>query len=156
MSAHSDSSIFGIFEDLILTRNGVWLSNGEPVTHERTLLAFSRNLYRSKEGFEIRIGPERKTVHVEDTPYFVVSIDGVPELGFSLSLNDGRTVELEPTSLRYQPGRLTCKVPHPNENTHEEARFLSNAYHELLKHVEKNEQGFVIRIEGNDILLAKE
>jgi hypothetical protein len=155
MSAQSDPSLFGLFEDLILTRNGVWLSNAEPITHERTLQAFSRNLYRCQEGFEIRIGQERKTVHVEDTIYFVQSIDGLPELGFSLRLNDGRTLELDPTTLKYSPGRLTCSVPHPNEGTHEDAKFLSNAYHELLRHIETDARGFFITIDGKTILLAK-
>jgi hypothetical protein len=154
MSAESDTSVFGIFEELILTRNGVWLSNGEPITHERTLLAFSRNLFRCKEGFEIRLGAERKSVHVEDTLYFIEAVDGVPELGFTLKLNDGREVELEPETLRYQPGRLTCRVLHPNENTHEEAKFLTRAYYEILKSVESGERGFFIRIEGRIIPLG--
>jgi hypothetical protein len=154
MSAQSDTSVFGLFEELILTRNGVWLSNGEPITHERTLLAFSRNLFRCKEGFEIRLGNEKKSVHVEDTLYFIEAVDGVPELGFTLKLNDGREVELEAETLRYQPGRLTCRVLHPNENTHEEAKFLTRAYYEILKSVESGEQGFFIRIEGRIIPLG--
>lgn len=156
MSAESETGLFGLFEDLILTRSGVWLSNGEPINHQRTCAAFAKNLYRCEEGFEIRIGKERKTVHVEDTIYFVQAIDGVPELGFSIRLNDGRTLELDALSLKYAPGRLTCKVPHPNEGTREEARFLTQAYYELLRHIERTEEGFVIRIEGQTILLGKE
>jgi hypothetical protein len=156
MSANGDMSIFGIFEDLILTKNGVWLSNGEPIEHEKTLLAFSRNLYRCEEGFEIRLGSEHKVVHVEDTLYFILSIDGAPELGFTLKLNDGRLVELNPSTLQYKPGRLTCKVYHPTEKTHEEAKFLSAAYYELLKYLEKTPEGFGITIEGVKVLLGKE
>ncbi len=151
MSANIDSSFFGIFEDLILTRNGTWLSNGEEITHEKTLLAFSRNLYRCKEGFEIRIGTERKTVHVEDTLYFVRSIDGDPAIGYTLTLNDGRKAELSPETLRYRPGRLTCQVPHPNEGTHEDAKFLSQAYYQILSHLEPEEGGFRLTIEGKKI-----
>ena len=156
MSAHQDTSFFGIYEDLILNRNGAWLSNGDEITHERTCLAFSKNLFRCKEGFEIRLGNEKKTVHVEDTIYFVSSMNGDSELGFGLTLNDGRTVELDPTTLRYRPGRLTCKVYHPNEQTHEEAKFLTSAYYELLKHLEKNEAGYFIEIEGKKIFLSQE
>ena len=156
MSGEEAPGILGTFEDLILSRNGVWLSNGEEVSHERTCLAFSRNLFRCKEGFEIRLGPETKTVHVEDTLYFVTGMEGDPSIGFNLRLNDGRTVELDPTTLGYRPGRLTCKVFHPNEKTHEEAKFLTGAYYELLKHLESSADGFFIEIEGHQITLGKD
>jgi hypothetical protein len=156
MSALQDTSFFGIYEDLILNRNGVWLSNGEEISHERTCQAFSKNLFRCKEGFEIRLGNEKKSVHVEDTIYFVIGMLGDPDLGFSLRLNDGRNVELDPATLSYRPGRLTCKVFHPNEQTHEEAKFLTTAYYELLKHLEKTEAGFHVVIEGKKVLLGKD
>ena len=91
-------------------------------------------------------------IHVEDTIYFVTSIDGVPEIGFTVRLNDGRALELEASTLHYKPGRLTCKVTHPNDKTREEARFLSTAYHELLKHIESDPKGFHIIIEGKKII----
>ncbi len=156
MSAHIDSSFFGIFEDLILTKNGIWLSNGEEISHEKTLLAFSRNLYRCKDGFEIRIGPERKAVHVEDTLYFVKSLEGDPAIGYTLSLNDGRKAELAPETLCYRPGRLTCKVPHPNEGTNEEAKFLSQAYYQILSHLEPEKDGFRLTIEGKTVHFREE
>jgi hypothetical protein len=155
MSATEDTSFFGIYEDLILTKNGLWLSNGEEITHERTCLAFSKNLFRCKEGFEIRLGPERKNVHVEDTLYFVTAMEGEPSLGFTLTLNDGRQVELDATTLSYRPGRLTCKVYHPNEQTHEEAKFLTSAYYELLKYLDNSVNGFFVTIEGKKIILSK-
>jgi hypothetical protein len=156
MSANLDPGLFGIYEDLILTRNGIWLSNGEEITHERTILAFSRNLYRCKEGFEIRLGHEKKNVHVEDTIYFITRLEGDPLLGYSVTVNDGRTLELDPESLRYHRGRLTCKVPHPNENTHEEAKFLTGAYYEILQNLEKTEEGFSIRIDGKLVHFREE
>ena len=151
MSANLDSSFFGIYEDLILTKNGVWLSNGEEITHEKTLLAFSRNLYRCKEGYEIRIGAEKKNVHIEDTLYFVTSLEGDPSIGYTLKLNDGRLQELDPETLKYQPGRLTCRVSHPNEGTREEAKFLTQSYYEILNHLEPDADGFKLTIEGKVI-----
>lgn len=154
MSAQPDLRFFGIFEDIILTKNGVWLSNGEEITHEKTTLAFSRNLFRCPEGWEIRLGQEKKVIHVEDTPYFVISIDGAPEIGFSMMTNDGRAQELDPATIKYKPGRLTCSVFHPNEKTHEEARFLSAAYYEILKYlVSEKDGGFSLTIEGKKIIL---
>lgn len=151
MSANLDSGLFGIYEDLILTRNGIWLSNGEEILHERTKIAFARNLFRCKEGFEIRLGQEKKNVHVEDTLYFVVRLEGDPLIGYSIELNDGRTLELDPETLRYHRGRLTCRVPHPNEGTREEAKFLTQAYYEILRHLEKTSDGFSITIEGKTV-----
>jgi hypothetical protein len=156
MSALLDSSFFGIYEDLILNRNGVWLSNGEEITHERTCLAFSKNLFRSLNGFEIRLGPEKKIVQVEDTIYFVTSMQGDPKTNFTLTLNDGRKVELNPSTLKYVPGRLSCSVYHPNDNTHEDAKFLTNAYYEILKYLEKDQDGYFLSIAGKKFLLGKD
>lgn len=155
MSAKPDLRFFGIYEDIILTKNGVWLSNGEEISHEKTVLAFSRNLFRCIEGWEIRIGQEKKVIHVQDTPYFVVSADGAPELGYTIQLNDGRSLELDPSTLAYKPGRLICKVFHPNDKTTEEARFLSPAYYEILKYIEPCQEGFCITIEGKKVIFSE-
>ena len=154
MSAEIDNSIFSFFENIILTKNGVWLSEGEEITHERTKLAFSRNLHRCKNGYEIKIGQERKSIHVEDTLYFITSIEGSPEIGFTLHTNDLRIGELDPTTLQYRPGRLTCRVPDPNSGLMEEAKFLSPAYYEILKHLTQDDAGCSITIEGNKIRLG--
>jgi hypothetical protein len=155
MSAESYQSFFSFFENIILTKNGIWLSEGEEITHERTLLAFSRNIHRCKDGFEIRIGKESKTVHIEDTIFFVTSIEGAPEIGFSIHLNDQRVLELDPQTLQYKPGRLTCRVFDPNSGLNEEAKFLSPAYYEILKYMNQDESGFSITIEGHKIILGK-
>ncbi|MBS1958033.1 MAG: hypothetical protein JST80_01040 [Bdellovibrionales bacterium] len=154
MSANVDTSFFGIHEDIILTKEGVWLSNGEEITHPGTVIGFSRNIYRCTEGFEIRLGLEHKVFHAEDTIYFVTRLEGNTQTGFNLRLNDGRMEKLDTGTLNYKPGRLTCKVLHPNEKTHEEAKFLTGAYYELLKHVEKTAKGFEVTIEGKTILLS--
>jgi hypothetical protein len=153
MSAEVDQNIFSFYEDLILTKNGVWLSDQEEITHERTILAFSRNIHRSQNGYEIRIGRERKPIHIEDTMFFITSIEGAPEIGFTIRTNDQRIGELDPETLRYRPGRLTCRVPDPNSGMMEEAKFLSTAYYEILKHLEHDENGYWITIEGKKILL---
>jgi hypothetical protein len=156
MSANLDPSFFGIHEQIILTKNGVWLSNGEEITHGGTVRAFSRNVFRCTDGYEIRLGTEHKTIHVEDTIYFVTGLDGSAEIGFNLILNDGRTVELDPKTLQYKPGRLTARVADPNNETIEEAKFLSNAYYELLKYVEHEKDGFCITIEKKKFILSRE
>ena len=156
MSGQVDSSFFGFFEQIILTKNGVWLSNGEEITHEGTVLAFSRNIYRGKNGYELRIGNEHKQIFIEDTMYFITSIEGVPELGFTIRTNDQRVGELDPATLQYKPGRLTCKVPDPKTGMNEEAKFLSAAYYEFLKYVEHDETSYWITVEGQKIILSRE
>lgn len=153
MSAEVDLNIFSFYENIILTKNGVWLSDNEEITHERTILAFSRNIHRSQNGYEIRIGHERKSIHIEDTMFFITSIEGAPEIGFTIRTNDQRIGELDPTTLRYRPGRLTCRVPDPHSGLGEDAKFLSTAYYEILKHLEQDENGFSITIEGKRIPL---
>ena len=156
MSGQLETNIFSFFENIILTKNGAWLSNNEEITHDRTVLAFSRNIYRCKDGFELRIGNERKTIHVEDTIYFITSVEGDPALGFTLRTNDQRVGELDPSTLQYKPGRLTCKVPDPKNGMNEDAKFLSAAYYELLKYIVHDEKGFSITIEGQKIILSAE
>ncbi len=154
MSGANNPSAFGPNEIITLSKQGVWLSNGEEITHDQTCLAFARNLYHTLDGFEIRIGPEKKAVQIEDTLYFVQSIDGAPPQGFNLTLNDGRKIKLDAATLEYRPGRLTCKVDHPNEKTKEDAKFLSAAYYELLNHVDKTETGFVLKTENKSFILS--
>jgi hypothetical protein len=156
MSGQVDNSFFGFFENIILTKNGIWLSNGEEITHEGTILAFSRNIYRCKDGFEIRLGNERKVIHVEDSIYFITSVDGSPELGFTIRTNDQRVGELDAETLQYKPGQLMCKVPDPKTGFNEDAKFLSPAYYEILKYIDHDEKGFSITIEGKKIQLSKE
>lgn len=154
MSAEIDNSIFSFFENIILTKNGVWLSNNEEIEHDRTKLAFARNIYRCKDGHEIRLGSERKTIHVEDTMFFVVSIEGAPEIGFTIRLNDDRKAELNPQTLGYKPGRLTCRITDPNTGLMEEAKFLTQSYYEILKYIVQEDDGFSITIEGQKIHLG--
>jgi hypothetical protein len=156
MSAQLDSSFFGIYENIVLTKQGAWLSNGEEIAHERTVQTFSKNVFRSKDGFEIRLGTEHKTIHVEDTVYFVTGISGTPEVGFELSLNDGRRVSLDATTLRYRPGRLTCQVLDSRNEIHEDAKFLNQAYYQLLNDIEKTDAGFILKIQGKTVVLSKE
>ena len=139
--------------EIVLNQNGVWLLNGEEITHARTCRAFSQNIFQTEGGFEIRIGPEKKAIQVEDTLYFVTGISGDQNEGFTLNLNDGREVNLDPHTLLYKPGRLTCRVLHPNNGMIVEAKFLTSAYYQLLAHLEKNEDGFFIKIKNEKIIL---
>lgn len=154
MSNEQNAGAFGEAEIITLSKKGIWLSNGEEITHARTLQAFAQNLFRTGDQVEIRIGPERKEVHIEDTLYYVQSISGTPREGFQLQLNDGRKLKLDPTTLCYEAARLICKVSHPTQSTFEDAKFLSAPYYELLNFTEKSPSGYRLQIENSAITLA--
>jgi len=173
MSAHPTFPYID-HEVIRLTASGVWLADGEEITHERTLSAFQRHLHPTEDGmgWEIRIGRERKRIEVEDTAFFVRKIEGTPETGFRLFLTDGTEQELDPKTLDYRPGRLVCRIHWPREGspvitndtaTKEkgspgwaEARFLRAPYIELLSHAVVEDETFTLQFGTVKILLQEE
>jgi nucleoside-diphosphate-sugar epimerase len=144
---------FGIHENLELSREGVWLSNGEEITHEATVRAFFRCLEPSPEGgWRIRIGSEEKEVRLEDTPSFVQRLTGDPRQGYRIHLlhdPDPRGEALDPKTLEFQPGRLVCRTRRGWK-----ARFLRATYHEILKDLERDHQGYFLMLEGARVDLS--
>jgi hypothetical protein len=140
-------------EELRLNRNGVWLSDGEEITHGETVRLFHRALKRQGDGFVIQVGRESKRVVVEDTPYFVVGLDGSADSGYWLRLSDETRERLDPATLKYGPsqalgpGRLVARV----KGGTEEARFLSQAYFDLLSGLEEDSDCFFLVIGGKRI-----
>ncbi len=134
---------------LFLSKEGVWKFDGVEITHARTLEVLRKNLHRCEEGIYVQIGREQSWVEVEDTIYFVSSVDGTPENGFQLTLSDKTQEDLNPSSLRYKPERLVCRV---KEGT-EEARFLRGPYHDILQHLIEDDMGYSLQIKGEKIHL---
>lgn len=153
MAEHPDSPpIFDDRETIRLTKEGVFLSDGEEITHEKTIAAFHRFLDRDGEGYFIRIGRDFKRIEVEDTPRFVTDIAWRGENEpVELLLASGDRERLDPSTLAYQPGRLTCRV----RGGGEEAKFLRRPYLELLMHALADENGYAIRIAGQTIRLGQ-
>jgi hypothetical protein len=137
-------------EVIRLTKNGVWLADGHEITHEPTLRLFAKSLKRDEKSYFLHVGREMKRIEVEDTAYFIERVEGSQNQGYTLFLNDGTSEKLNPGSLKYQTGRLTCLV-HQGED---EAKFLSIPYMELLKQAEEDEQGYFLKIEGKQIRLG--
>lgn len=138
-------------EVIILTKNGIWLADGIEISHEPTRKLFARSLKKKGSEYFLEIGREKKKITIEDTPYFVIRIDGSPKEGFQLSLNDETKEKLNPQTLDYRPGRLVCSV----KNQTEEAKFLHAPYFELLKEIEEDENGYSLQIQGERIRLAE-
>jgi hypothetical protein len=137
-------------EVIVVGRNGVWLADGVEITHEPTRRLFARSLKRDSEGYFLAIGRETKRVVVEDTAYFVLRVKGDFVQGYEVVLNDETRERLDPETLAYRPGRLTCRV----KGGTEEARFLSVAYFDLLKELQENENEYFLKIGGATVVLA--
>lgn len=136
-------------EVITLSRNGVWISDGTEITHEPTRRLFARSLKKDADGYFIQVGRETKRIQVEDTPYFIQRLEGFPETGYEVVLTDESHQPLNPLTLHYRPGRLTCRL----ENR-EEAKFLHSPYSEILKDLQEDETTYFITVNGHRVDLA--
>lgn len=127
-------------------RDGRWYSDDEPIVNPRIADLFARHITRAEDGsWWLRIGDERAKIVVDDTPFVVTRVDGDPQRGFRITLNDRSTEDLAPSSLAFGDGDvLYCDV---KSGAHR-ARFLRAAQSELLGHVTANGDGFVLPVPG--------
>ena len=138
-------------EVLTLNSEGIWLSDGNVISHEPTSVLFSRSLVKDVKGYVIKIGPESKRVIVEDTAYFITGITGDPDLGFRLKLSDQTQEDLVPDTLGYRPGRLVCRI----KNGREVARFQRIPYFDLLKHLKEDAEFYYLLISTRPQVLGR-
>ena len=134
-------------EVILLTRNGIWLADGTEITHEPTRRLFAKSLKKDEKGYFLQVGRETKRIEVEDTAYFIHRIDGDPQVGFKLTINDETQETLDPGTLTYKPGRLTCRI---KGNPGEEAKFLHSAYFDLLKDLQEDSKSYFLNFGGKD------
>ena len=137
-------------EELLLTRDGRWLANGEEITHEQTCRLFSRSIRRDPDGYLIQVKHETKRIRVEDTPYFVIGLSGNATAGFDLILSDESREKLDVGTLTYHPGRLVCRV----KGATEEAKFLSTSYFEILANLEEDDTSYFLNLENQRVVLS--
>jgi hypothetical protein len=132
-------------EVIILTKEGVWMADGSEITHIPTRKLFARSLKKDADGYFLSIGRETKRIHVEDTAYFVERIEGLEAF-----LSDGSSEKIDPSTLAYQPGRLTMRI----KNGIEEAKFLRGPYHEILRDLEEENGSYFLKIAGTKLKLS--
>lgn len=127
-------------------RDGRWYADDQPIANRRIADLFSRSMTRGADGdWWLVMGDERVKVAVEDTPFVVVRVDGDPEHGFEVGLNDGLREPLDIASLQIgQDGVLACDVKQHGCR----ARFLRPAQAELLTHVEARDGSYVLPLPG--------
>jgi hypothetical protein len=143
-NATENAPFFVDREVIVLTRNGIWLADGTEITHEPTAKLFARSLKHDEQGYFIHVGRETKRIEVEDTAYFVQRIDGDAKRGLVVSLNDESQEPLDPKTLAYRPGRLTCRI----KSGKEEAKFLHNPYFDLLRNLQEDKKSYFLEFQS--------
>lgn len=141
-------------ETIRLTRDGIFLSNGEPITHERTIEAYHRFLRRDQDGYFIQIGKDSKRIEVEDTARFVREVEWIGNAHserVELTLADGAKETLNVSTLSFRPDRLTCRV----KGLQEEAKFLRKAYLEFLMHALQDGEKLTVKIAGREYKVGR-
>ena len=132
--------------------DGRWYSDDEEIVNQRIARLFSQSVQRGEDGaFWLVIGDERARIVVDDTPYVVTRVDGSPEDGFTIGLNDGTQEPLPTASLEIsQRSVLYCDVKQGAYR----ARFLRAAQIELLSHAREASGGFELPLpEGRAVPL---
>lgn len=137
-------------ETIRLTHEGVWQSNGQEITHREQCRAFARHLGRDDVGWFIAIGKDFKRIEVEDTAFFVEGLTGSAERGYEVLLSDDSRENLDPATLIYQPGRLTCRI----RGKSTEAKFLTSTYLEILARLEEDAISYFLILGGQRVTLA--
>jgi 8-oxo-dGTP pyrophosphatase MutT (NUDIX family) len=133
---------------LFLTRRGVFLQEGEEISHERTAELLHSSLHRTPSGlFHVSIDDDELDVVVEDTPRFVRAYDR--DSG-KLKLSDGMEEALDPKTLRVRPDNtLVCQL-----RSGWGALFLSPAYYEIAKDIREESGKYLLHFRGRDYDLS--
>jgi hypothetical protein len=130
-------------------RDGEWYSDGERIANRKIAELFSRCVRRNPQGgYLLQMGDEKAPLEVEDTPFVVRQVDGDPETGITVRLNDDTTERLAPATLRRGPDNaIYCAV----KGGECEARFLRPAYYALARWVRQTADGaFSLRVGDHD------
>jgi len=114
-------------------KDGRWYCDGEVIPNRAICRLYARAMRVLPDGrARLELGEDAADVDVEDTPWVVVSVDGTPATGFTLTLNDGGREPLDPASLHVGAEHvLYCRARGGHT-----VRFLRPAYYALMQHAE--------------------
>lgn len=130
-------------DSLVFTKDGVWLHNGEPITHAGIADYFSSRLRYSREHQTYVVAAEGRSVRavVEDTPVVVRTLAGDAETGWTALLSGGKTESLQCGTLSVTgAGEWYCLTGPEGTRT----RLLRPAIQHLAPSVEEEEGRFVL------------
>lgn len=128
-------------------RDGNWYTDDERIDNPRIAALFSQSIQQNPDGsYFLKVGDERASITVEDTPFVVRTLEDDELGGFIAVLNDDTREELDPATLEVGAGNvLYARV---KDGTYR-ARFLRNAYYHLSDRLEADDSGrFYLRIRG--------
>ena len=123
-------------------KDGRWYSDDELIPNHAIGRLFSRALQVLPDGrARLELGEDRADVIIEDTPWVVTAVEGGPDRGFTVVLNDDSREPLDPATLRVGAENvLYCRV----KGSAHEARWLRPAYYDLMRHAEPAGGGAVV------------
>ena len=117
--------------DITLTREGLWLHEGQEITHERTKKMLFANLYFDGKDYFLKGEQLPVPVKIEDTPYFVLQLKPSPS-GDELVLSDGSAELFDPATVYFNDrAEPNCLV----KNGASAARLTRPVYYELMKNL---------------------
>lgn len=149
-------------EIIVLKRDGTWMSSGPEgaaaplieITHEETKKLFYRAIEwdATQRVFSLKVGFERIAIQVEDTPYFVTSIDR-KNGKITAKLTNETSSEITANNLHYEKNSLYLDVGTQGLR----AKFFSAPYYDILKMLEENEKEYFLLIQNSKcVLLPKQ
>jgi hypothetical protein len=155
-NAHNEGFVKPPPSDIRIDREGNWYANGQLVIHEKILKLFQKSLVREGDMYLIRIGVQSNPVMVEDVPFFVRGVflentaEGIDVI--RLMLNDGRTIGLDPNSMR-SPDMHSLYAAIPG--TGMEARFSREALSQFGKFLDHDTATgeYILEINGERFVL---
>jgi hypothetical protein len=120
---------------LRIDREGVWLHEGEEVTHPGILDDLRNNLRVDAQGHYVQAGGVRVPVEVEDAPYVISRVESEGD-ELVVTLSDASRERLAVETLRFDSASVPyCRV--------KEGRFLARlsraATYQLLLHAQYDE-----------------
>ncbi len=129
-------------------RHGRWFDGEAPVTNPAVASAFDRWIDRAPDGrYCLKNSVNWAYVEIEGAPIFVRAVRILADR-IELSLSDGRTETLDPSTLSTDlEGRLTCRVRAGTMP----AELSRAAMIQLEPIVEEDEDGVFLRIDGEAV-----
>ena len=133
-------------EKITLKRDGTWMADGVEITHEQTRDLFFKAIHwdGAEKQYYLEVGYERIFIEVEDTPFFVTSLEG-----HAASFSDFTEAPLRADKLTYENGSL-----YHLRDDGQRARFLSAAYYDILKGLQEDERFYFLTISGERVNLS--
>ena len=129
--------------EIRLDREGHWFHRGEPFLNDKLISLFNRSIRPLQGGgYAVVIGKDVYPVTVDDTAYFVRSID-VTRTPPRIELSDGTQEQLLVDSLVYdERGGLYCMVKQGRYR----AKFSRTLWHSMMEHMVESGDGIYLQL----------